>query len=80
MYAIWTFLFFRALAAGPQFSLKRSFWITILGGTIIGVALEYGQLFLAQGRSFEAADMLANAFGAIIGSETGYFYFLRKRK
>ena len=80
MYAIWTFLFFRALVASPRFSLKRTFWITIVGGTLIGIILEYGQLFLAQGRSFEAADMLANTFGAIIGSEVGYFYFLRKRK
>jgi len=80
MYAVWTFLFFRALSSGPRFSLKRSFWITLIFGTLTGVALEYGQLYLAQGRSFELADMVANTLGAIIGSESGYFYFLRKRK
>lgn len=80
MYAVWTFLFFRALSSGASMSLKKAFWMTLIIGTLTGVVLEYGQYFMAQGRSFELADMAANALGALIGSEVGYFYFLRKTR
>ena len=80
MYALWTFLFLRALSAGSQMSLKESFWISVVTGALAGVALEYMQLFMHQGRSFELADMAANALGALIGSEAGYFYFLKKKR
>jgi len=80
MYAVWTFLFFRALSSGVRMTLRKAFWMTLITGIVAGVALEYGQYFMAQGRSFELADMAANALGALIGSELGYFYFLRKRR
>jgi VanZ family protein len=80
MYAVWTFLFLRALSTGEGMSLKKAFWMSLIIGTLTGVVLEYGQYFMAQGRSFELADMVANALGALIGSEVGYFYFLRKSK
>ena len=79
MYAVWTFLFLQALATGEGRNLKKSFWMTLIIGTLTGVVLEYGQYFMAQGRSFELADMAANALGALIGSEAAYFYFLRKK-
>ena len=39
---------------------------------LTGVLLEFGQYYLARGRSFELADMLANAFGAIAGALTAW--------
>jgi VanZ family protein len=80
MYAVWTFLFLQALSSGEGMTLKKAFWMTLITGIVAGVLLEYGQYFMAQGRSFELADMVANALGALIGSEAGYFYFLRKEK
>ena len=80
MYAVWTFLFLRALSGDSKMSLKKSFWISIVTGALAGVALEYMQLFMHQGRSFELADMAANALGALIGAESGYFYFLKRRR
>ena len=80
MYAVWTFLFLRALSGDSKMSLKKGFWISIVTGALAGVALEYMQLFMHQGRSFELADMAANALGALIGAESGYFYFLKRRR
>ena len=80
MYAVWAFLFLRALSSSEGMTLKKSFWMTLIIGVFTGTILEYGQYFMAQGRSFELADMLANALGALIGSEAGYFYFLRKKR
>jgi len=79
MYAIWTFLIFIALAGYPRFSKAKAFSTSVLLGTITGVALEYGQYFMHQGRSFELADMIANAFGALIGSASGFLFFSRKK-
>ena len=78
MYAVWTFLFFRALSFHPEMSAGRSFWTSVLLGVLTGVALEYGQMFMHQGRSFEVADMIANALGAGVGTLTAY-YFLNKK-
>ncbi|MBL0008635.1 MAG: VanZ family protein [Saprospiraceae bacterium] len=80
MYAIWAFLIFMALCGYPLISQTKAFWISVLLGAITGVALEYGQYFMHQGRSFELADMIANAFGAVIGSVSGFLYFSRKNK
>jgi VanZ family protein len=78
MYAIWTFLFFMALKRSPGLTGKRSFWISLLVGTLTGVVLEFGQYFMAQGRSFELADMVANAVGAVVGAGVGFFLLKRK--
>ncbi len=80
MYAIWAFLIFMALCGYPLISKTKAFWISVLLGAVTGVALEYGQYFMHQGRSFELADMIANAFGAVIGSVSGFLYFSRKNK
>ncbi len=80
MYAIWAFLIFMALCGYPLISQTKAFWISVLLGAITGVALEYGQYFMHQGRSFELADMIANAFGAVIGSVSGFLYFSRRNK
>ena len=80
MYAIWAFLIFMALCGYPLISQTKAFWISVLLGAITGVALEYGQYFMHQGRSFELADMIAIAFGALIGAVSGFLYFSRKNK
>ncbi len=80
MYAIWAFLIFMALSGYPLISQTKAFWISVLLGAVTGVALEYGQYFMHQGRSFELADMIANAFGAFIGSVLGFRYFNWKNK
>ena len=80
MYAVWTFLIFRTFSVDPWMTSKKAFWISVLIGAVTGVILEYGQYFMGQGRSFEFADMVANALGALIGSEAGYIYFLRKNR
>jgi hypothetical protein len=78
MYAVWTFLFFRALSANPGMSSARSFWISVCLGVLTGVALEYAQMFMHQGRSFEVADIMANTLGAGCGALTGKYFFKKK--
>lgn len=80
MYAIWAFLIFMALSGSPLLSKTKAFWISVLLGACTGVALEYGQYFMHQGRSFELADMIANAFGALMGSICGFLYVSWKSK
>jgi VanZ family protein len=77
MYAIWTFLFFRAFSGHPGITANRSFWISVLTGALTGVVLEFGQLYMHQGRSFELADMVANTIGA--GTGAGFSWFFRKK-
>lgn len=77
MYAVWTFLFFRALQGTQRMTPTRACWISVLTGALTGVVLEFGQLYLHQGRSFELADMVANALGAGVGA--GFSWFFRKR-
>jgi len=79
MYAVWTFLVFRAFSFNSSRPATQWLWISVIIGAAVGVALEFGQLTMHQGRSFELADMLANAFGAGIGAVTGKLYF-RKRQ
>jgi VanZ family protein len=80
MYAIWAFLICMALSGYPLLPGRKAFWLTVILGAITGVGLEYGQYFMHQGRSFELADMIANAFGAVIGAVCGFMYFSRKNK
>ena len=80
MYAIWAFLIFMALSGYPIISKTKAFCISVLLGAITGVALEFGQYFMHQGRSFELADMIANAFGALVGAFSGFKYFSRRNK
>jgi len=78
MYAIWTFLIFRAFSLSSNRSTKSWLLISVLLGVTMGIILEVGQLVMHQGRSFELADMFANALGAGIGACIGRFYFPRK--
>lgn len=71
MYAVWTFLIVRALVAVSGYSARQSLWVAIWIGSLAGIGLEFGQLFMHQGRSFEVADMLANAVGALVGAWAG---------
>lgn len=80
MYAIWTFLFFRAFSSNPGMPFQRSLWISVMIGTLTGAVLEFGQYFMGNGRSFELADMVANALGGIVGSGAGYSIFKRKSR
>ena len=80
MYAIWTLLFFIALKGGPGMTGKRSFWISMLVGALTGAILEFGQYFMAQGRSFELADMVANAVGAAVGAGSGFLVVKGKNR
>jgi VanZ family protein len=36
--------------------------------SIIGVAVEFMQLYMPTGRSFEVEDMIADAVGALVGT------------
>lgn len=74
MYAIWTFLIFRTLMSGVTVSVERAFWVAVLVGSVAGIGLEYGQYFMHQGRSFELADMIANAAGALAGAWAGQLF------
>lgn len=71
MYALWTFLILRALMSGATVSVGRAFGVAVLVGSVAGIGLEYGQYFMHQGRSFELADMVANAAGALAGAWAG---------
>ena len=65
-YGVWSFLFL--LAAQKTFgSIKTKRWWIVGSLAIIGIGLEYGQLFMHEGRSFELLDMIANGVGAICG-------------
>lgn len=41
-------------------------------GTVYGIAIEFAQGYLVPGRSFEFADILSDAAGAVAGGLTGY--------
>jgi len=71
MYAVWTVLIVRALMTMPGYTAQRSLRVAIGVGTLAGIGLEFGQLFMHQGRSFEVADMVANAVGAMAGAWVG---------
>lgn len=71
MYAVWTFLIVKALMSGMTVSVGRALGVAVLVGSIAGIGLEYGQYFMHQGRSFELADMVANAAGALAGAWGG---------
>jgi VanZ family protein len=70
MYAIWAFLLYGALARLGQAGAKRV-GIPVLLISVIGILLECGQYWFAEGRSFELADMVANCAGAIMGGIVG---------
>ncbi len=72
MYAIWSFLIYHAFIRPNKISRSKAFWSTILLSSLIGIALEYGQNTVTIGRSYELADMVANALGAITGTVMGF--------
>jgi len=65
-YGVWSFLFLLA-AQKTLGSIKTKKWWIVGALAIIGISLEYGQLFMHEGRSFELLDMIANGAGAICG-------------
>jgi VanZ family protein len=71
MYAIWTFLFVKALQYDTVSSYLRAMWIAIIIGALTGILLECGQYFMRFGRSFEIWDMVANTAGAFVGAWIG---------
>ena len=78
MYLVWAFLFYRAYSAG-EWNPRKTFWMAMVAGTLMGIVLEYGQKFMHQGRSFEGADMIANTLGALIGALAGMLFRKLKR-
>lgn len=65
-YAVWSFLFLVA-AQKTSGSIKTKKWWIVGTLAIVGCSLEYGQLYMHDGRSFELLDMIANGVGAICG-------------
>ena len=45
----------------------RIAWWIAAGAILLGVGLEYGQLYEANGRDFEVLDMVADAAGVLSG-------------
>ena len=66
MYGIWGYLL--ALSMKKPGEPHPPFLRPVLIGAGVGILLEFGQRWMHQGRSFEVADMLANALGALIGA------------
>ncbi len=61
-------LTYRALRyALPERSRAALRWLAVLGATLVGVLLELYQLGLPD-RSAEVADVVADAFGALLGA------------
>ena len=78
-YAILGVLFFRALSTG-RFSTnhKAAVILSILFSGLYGLSDEVHQSFV-PGRSAEAADVLADFMGGILGASYGWFRFKRNR-
>lgn len=68
MYAIWSFLICQALLSDSDKNSSRAVWVSFIITAFIGILLEYGQNTVTSGRSFEVADMIANAGGGLVGS------------
>lgn len=67
------FLSYVLLAALPILSIERTLIAIMpaLSMTILGVLLEYGQIFV-QGRSAEFGDVIANTLGVMCGMFIGF--------
>ena len=66
------FAAYLVLALLPAVHESRKFVIAaVLGAILLGVGLEYGQLFLSRERNFEILDMVADAAGAVAGLAIG---------
>jgi VanZ family protein len=72
MYAVWALLAYYAFSGISRISFRSAFLMAIVVCGLTGVVLEFGQYYFARGRSFEVADMLANAAGAIVGGFVGW--------
>lgn len=66
-YALLAALVFRAAAARPQTSLSRAWMWSVLFASIYGALDEFHQSFVPS-RSADAADILADAAGALLGA------------
>ncbi len=72
MYTVWAFLVFYAFSGITGMTSSRGFLYSLLVCGLTGVVLEFGQYYLATARSFELADMVANAAGAVGGAFAGW--------
>lgn len=45
----------------------RLAWWIAAGAVLLGIGLEYGQLYEANGRDFEVLDMVADTAGVLVG-------------
>ena len=68
MYAVWAFFLYYAFRKKSVVTFSNAFWYSFMIISLIGIILEFAQDTITQGRSFEYADMLANTFGAFVGS------------
>ena len=66
MYGLWVYLLALAMKK-PNERYPPFVWPVIIGAGA-GILLEFGQRWMHQGRSFEYADMGANALGAMVGA------------
>lgn len=80
MYAVWTFLVFYAWKGNFSIPARKLVLLTFLLGSITGIILEFSQSVMALGRSFEVADMLANALGSLAGSLGGTFFRMQNKE
>ena len=80
MYTIWTFLVYRAWVGSSFFPAKKIMFLTFFFGTLTGILLEFGQYAMTFGRSFEVADMIANAVGSLLGSMAGLWLHSSRKK
>jgi VanZ family protein len=67
------------LAAIPFLGFQRLTMALASASLMIpfGIALEYGQRFLAMGRFFSFGDMIANLIGVIVGVALGMLFKAR---
>ena len=78
MYAIWVFIMVVTSSVRKTTAAGR-LYIPMWIGIVVGAGLEFGQRWMHQGRSFEVADMVANAAGAFAGWLVGCWVVSRRK-
>lgn len=80
VYALWAMLLGMAWKQFWLNAARRTALKIILIGSLYGMLIEFLQGSLTSNRTFDIADMFANAFGCIIGTILIYLFFRKKRK
>ena len=82
MYGVWTFLIFNAFSKNPTATSGKTFWVTFISGSVVGILLEYAQFEMMVGRIFEINDMIANGLGSFVGAlcGLGFNHFRNRNK